>query len=59
MSSVLARSSGIENTFSSNELSLTRPGIGVPVLYLFFEGIVYFLLVFLVQVSSLPCTNVV
>ncbi|XP_065840591.1 phospholipid-transporting ATPase ABCA1-like [Oscarella lobularis] len=44
-----SRSSGIENTFASNELSLTRPGIGVPVLYLFFEGIVYFLLVFLVQ----------
>eukprot|EP00118_Oscarella_pearsei_P005154 m.23294 g.23294 ORF g.23294 m.23294 type:complete len:1794 (+) comp28455_c0_seq2:102-5483(+) len=36
-------------SYVENDLSLTPPGIGVPVLYLFFEGIVFFALVILVE----------
>ena len=36
--------------FEDNLLSINKPGIGVTCIYLFFEGIVYFLITLLIQV---------
>ena len=36
--------------FEDNPLSINKPGIGVTCIYLFFEGIIYFLITLLIQV---------
>ena len=42
--------SPIASNFVDNPLSIERPGIGATLLYMFFEGFVYFFLTLLIQV---------
>ena len=39
--------------FVNNPLSIERPGIGVILIYMFFEGIVYFLLILFIEVNGI------
>lgn len=41
-------------SFVDNPLDTKRPGVGIICLYLFVEGIVFFILTLLIQVTEMP-----
>ena len=40
--------------FVENPLDIDRPGVGIYCIYLFFEGILYFILTLLIEVATHP-----